>query len=110
MKSFKPLLPILLASPFTSAYRWFNWQFQITCQATGFYAPQDEAELVDWVKDRYEDESMIKVVGNGHAFGNLTTCVDRKSLLIPPCLYMDKTLTEEMLKRPLPTGARTSSA
>ncbi|CAG8503858.1 10114_t:CDS:2 [Paraglomus brasilianum] len=36
----------------------------------------DEAELAAFVQEQFPLQSMLKVVGNGHAFGNMTTCVD----------------------------------
>ena len=67
-------LQLLLAGPLVSAFRWYNWQFDLTCEATTHFVPDDEADLADFVKSH--TSSMIKVVGNGHAFGNMTTCVD----------------------------------
>lgn len=70
-----------------SALRWYNWQFDITCESTGVFAPQSEADLSSIVKQQHEEKSFLKVVGNGHGFGNLTTCVNngstsRKSYII----------------------------
>ncbi|KAJ5957068.1 hypothetical protein N7501_011347 [Penicillium viridicatum] len=53
------LLSLLATSSGVEAYRWFNWQFDITCEATAYY-------------------TLLKPVGNGHGFGNLTTCVNDK--------------------------------
>lgn len=58
------------------AHRWFNWQFDITCEATGYFVPDNEADLIEFVKAQYPQKTMIKPVGNGHGFGNLTTCVN----------------------------------
>lgn len=69
------------------AYRWFNWQFDMTCEATGFYTPMNESELVEFVKFHHPRKTMLKPVGNGHGFGNLTTCIsqgetDRESYIL----------------------------
>ncbi|PLB48718.1 gluconolactone oxidase [Aspergillus steynii IBT 23096] len=70
------LLSLLaLNNSLAGAYRWFNWQFDVTCEATGLFVPSDESDLIDFVKDHYPRRTMIKPVGNGHGFGNLTTCV-----------------------------------
>ncbi|KAL1885836.1 hypothetical protein Plec18167_001332 [Paecilomyces lecythidis] len=58
------------------AYRWFNWQVDITCEASGFFVPANESELVDFVKYHYPRKTLLRPVGNGHGFGNLTTCVN----------------------------------
>lgn len=58
------------------AYRWFNWQFDITCEATGFFVPANESELIDFVQYHYPRKTLLRPVGNGHGFGNLTTCVN----------------------------------
>lgn len=68
-------LAFLAMSPGALAYRWFNWQFDNTCEATGYFAPANESDLVDFVKAQFPRKTMIKPVGNGHGFGNLTTCV-----------------------------------
>lgn len=71
-----PLLLVLLHAVFGSAYRWFNWQFDVTCESDAYIAPEDEAATSSFLKEQYPRGSLIKVVGNGHGFGNLTTCVD----------------------------------
>ncbi|CAG8879061.1 unnamed protein product [Penicillium nalgiovense] len=58
------------------AHRWFNWQFDITCEATGYFVPGNEADLVEFVRTQYPQKTLLKPVGNGHGFGNLTTCVN----------------------------------
>lgn len=58
------------------AYRWFNWQVDITCEATGFFVPDNETDLAGFVKHHYPLKTMLRPVGNGHGFGNLTTCVN----------------------------------
>ncbi|KAJ5114154.1 hypothetical protein N7456_002688 [Penicillium angulare] len=65
----------LLAVNSAQAYRWFNWQFDMTCEATGYFVPANESELVQFVKYHHPRKTMIKPVGNGHGFGNLTTCI-----------------------------------
>lgn len=70
------LLLVLLHAVFSSAYRWFNWQFEVTCESDAYIAPEDESAAASFLKDQYARGSLIKVVGNGHGFGNLTTCVD----------------------------------
>lgn len=72
-----PLLLVLLHAVFGSAYRWFNWQYEVTCEAEKFVTPSDEADVVEFLKNEFPKQSHIKVVGNGHGFGNLTTCVDQ---------------------------------
>ena len=77
MVSFKlPLLLVLLQVAFSSAHRWFNWQWEVTCESDAYIAPKDEAETAAFLREQYEESSLIKIVGNGHGFGNLTTCVD----------------------------------
>ena len=58
------------------AYRWFNWQVDITCDATGLFVPANESELVEFVQYHYPLKTLLRPVGNGHGFGNLTTCVN----------------------------------
>ncbi|KUI69459.1 L-gulonolactone oxidase [Cytospora mali] len=70
------IVQLLLAAPLVSAYRWYNWEFDITCEATSYFVPEDEDHLASFVRSHQSAQSMIKVVGNGHAFGNMTTCVD----------------------------------
>ncbi|KAJ5893679.1 FAD/FMN-containing dehydrogenase [Penicillium taxi] len=67
---------LALNSSGAMAYRWFNWQTDVSCEATGFFAPQDEADLVNFVKTKYPVKAHLKPIGNGHGFGNLTTCVN----------------------------------
>ncbi|KAL4909355.1 hypothetical protein BDW74DRAFT_174559 [Aspergillus multicolor] len=70
-------LSILALSPSGAlAHRWYNWQVDITCESDGFFAPEDEADLVQFVKAHHPKKSMLRPVGNGHGFGNLTTCVN----------------------------------
>jgi hypothetical protein len=77
MLSPKPaFLLLLLHAVFGSAYRWFNWQFEVTCQSDAYIAPHNEHAAAEFLKEQYPKGSHIKVVGNGHGFGNLTTCVD----------------------------------
>ncbi|RAH79625.1 FAD/FMN-containing dehydrogenase [Aspergillus japonicus CBS 114.51] len=71
------LLSLLaLNSPGVLAHRWFNWQEDISCDATGYFVPDDEADLVSFVKEQYPRKTFLKPVGNGHGFGNLTTCIN----------------------------------
>ncbi|KAI9923436.1 hypothetical protein ASPWEDRAFT_106959 [Aspergillus wentii DTO 134E9] len=77
MVAFKlPLLLVLLHAVFGSAHRWFNWQFEVTCESDGYVAPHNEQAVANFLKNQYPNAPHIKVVGNGHGFGNLTTCVD----------------------------------
>ncbi|KAJ5108004.1 hypothetical protein N7456_004679 [Penicillium angulare] len=69
------------------AYRWFNWQVDITCDATGFFVPANESELIEFVQYHHPLKTHLRPVGNGHGFGNLTTCVndgqtDRESYIL----------------------------
>ena len=73
-------LNILLVSSATSvvsAYRWYNWQLDLTCKPGQLFVPENETQLVNFVKAQHHDKTMLKVVGNGHAFGNMSTCVDK---------------------------------
>lgn len=70
------LLFVLLHAAFGSSYRWFNWQYEVTCESDAYVAPHNEAAVANFLKNQYPKGSHIKVVGNGHGFGNLTTCVD----------------------------------
>ncbi|KAJ1706542.1 gulonolactone oxidase [Aspergillus flavus] len=70
------LLLVLLHAAFGSSYRWFNWQFEVTCESDAYIAPHNETAVANFLKQQYPKGSHIKVVGNGHGFGNLTTCVD----------------------------------
>lgn len=73
MRGFLLLLAVVNA---VSAYRWFNWEFDVTCEATDYIVPSDEAELSTFLKEEHSKGSFVKVVGNGHGLSNLTTCVD----------------------------------
>ncbi|KAE8156032.1 hypothetical protein BDV40DRAFT_310379 [Aspergillus tamarii] len=70
------LLLVLLHAAFGSSYRWFNWQYEVTCESDAYVAPHNEAAVANFLKEQYPKGSHIKVVGNGHGFGNLSTCVD----------------------------------
>jgi FAD/FMN-containing dehydrogenases len=77
MLSLRPtLLLVLLHAVFGSSYRWYNWQFEVTCESDAYIAPLNELAAAKFLKEQYHKGSHIKVVGNGHGFGNLTTCVD----------------------------------
>lgn len=81
------LLSLLAFNSAALAHRWFNWQEDITCEADGLFVPDDEADLVNFVKEHYPRKTMMRPVGNGHGFGNLTTCVnvgetDRQSYIL----------------------------
>jgi hypothetical protein len=67
---------LALSTPGALAYRMFNWQVDITCEATGLLVPANESELIDFVLYHYPHKTMLKPVVNGHGFGNLTTCVN----------------------------------
>jgi len=69
------LLLILLTVAVQGTYQWYNWQLDMTCTATGEYCPESEDALVDWVKQKYRIRALMKVVGRGHVFGNITTCI-----------------------------------
>ncbi|KAJ5092065.1 hypothetical protein NUU61_006935 [Penicillium alfredii] len=84
MVGFKlPLLLILLQAIFGSAYRWFNWQYEVTCESDAYVTPESENATALFLKQQYPKGSFIKVVGNGHGFGNLTTCVDTATTKTP---------------------------
>ncbi|KAH8719246.1 hypothetical protein GQ44DRAFT_741963 [Phaeosphaeriaceae sp. PMI808] len=68
-----PLLALLLYANVISAHRWYNWQFDLTCESTSYFVPADEAELAAFVSLQHGSKSMLKVVGNGNAFGNIAT-------------------------------------
>ncbi|OKL63070.1 hypothetical protein UA08_01278 [Talaromyces atroroseus] len=53
---------VALNSSGALAYRWFNWQFDITCEATGFFVPANESELVSFVKSQYPRKTLLKPV------------------------------------------------
>lgn len=77
MVGFKlPILLVLLHAVFGSAYRWFNWQYEVTCESDTYIAPFNEAEVSYFLKEQYYLGNHIKVVGNGHGFNNLSQCVD----------------------------------
>lgn len=70
-------LPLLLLhTVLGSAHRWSNWQSDVTCESDAYIAPESEDATAAFLKQQYPKGSLIKVVGNGHGFGNLTTCVD----------------------------------
>ncbi|OQD78668.1 hypothetical protein PENDEC_c001G00389 [Penicillium decumbens] len=71
------ILLVLAHAMFGSAYRWFNWQYEVTCESDAYIAPKDEAGAAKFLREQYSQGSHIKVVGNGHGFGNLTQCVDQ---------------------------------
>lgn len=68
------LSALLLAAPLASAHRWYNWRSDLTCEATEYFVPSSEEDLSNFMKSHPND--FIKVVGNGHAIGNMTTCID----------------------------------
>lgn len=73
----KALFSVLaLGTTQAAAHHWFNWQSFSGCEATGLFVPEDEADLISWVKEQYPKKTMLRPVGNGHGFGNLTTCVN----------------------------------
>jgi FAD/FMN-containing dehydrogenase len=41
-----------------------------------YFVSEDDDALVAFVKAAYPSQAMLKVVGSGHAFGNMSTCVD----------------------------------
>ncbi|KAL4948853.1 FAD/FMN-containing dehydrogenase [Aspergillus filifer] len=89
MKSMRTALLSLLALNTSGAlaHRWWNWQNDITCESTAYFVPDDEADLINFVKEQYPRKTMLRPVGNGHGFGNLTTCVkdgetDRESYIL----------------------------
>jgi hypothetical protein len=76
----RPTLAILLVlvhAVFGTAYRWFNWQYEVTCESDAYIAPEDEDAVAKFLHEQFSEGSHIKVVGNGHGFGNLTQCVDQ---------------------------------
>ncbi|GAB1214265.1 hypothetical protein ATERTT37_003426 [Aspergillus terreus] len=84
------LLLVLFHAAFGSAYRWFNWQYEVTCESDAYVAPQNEADAAKFLKEQYPKGSHVKVVGNGHGFGNLSTCVDN-SLTAKPSYIVSLT-------------------
>lgn len=78
------LLSLLLSETVVLAHRWYNWQYDITCESTAYFVPRDEDDLVNFIKQENPKQSMLKVVGNGHSFGNMTTCVDVGLRTVPP--------------------------
>ncbi|CBF86353.1 hypothetical protein AN2192.2 [Aspergillus nidulans FGSC A4] len=50
----------------------------ITCEADGIFVPEDEPDLVRFVKAQHAKKTMLRPGGNGHGFGNLTTCVNKQ--------------------------------
>lgn len=102
------ILSLLLSETVVLAHRWYNWQFDITCESTAYIAPRDEDDLVKFIKQENPLRSMLKVVGNGHSFGNMTTCVDssatnRSSYIIS--LTNLKNITTDTTKRTATFGA-----
>jgi FAD/FMN-containing dehydrogenase len=89
------LLLVLLHAVSGSAYRWFNWQLEVTCESDGYFAPESEAATAKFLKEQYPKGSYIKVVGNGHGFGNLTTCVDN-SLTEKPSYIVSMTNLQKL--------------
>jgi hypothetical protein len=71
------ILLVLIHAVFGSAYRWFNWQYEVTCESDAYIAPLDEGDAAKFLQQQFAVGSHIKVVGNGHGFGNLTQCVDQ---------------------------------
>lgn len=67
---------VLLHTVLGSGYRWSNWQSDVTCQSDAYIAPENENATASFLEEQYPRGSLIRVVGNGHGFGNLTTCVD----------------------------------
>ncbi|EPE09047.1 oxidoreductase [Ophiostoma piceae UAMH 11346] len=76
MRETAVLILTLLSATSVNAYRWFNWEFDVTCEATDYVVPASEAELAAFLKHEHPKGSFIKAVGNGHGLSNLTTCVD----------------------------------
>lgn len=74
---------VLLHTVLVSAYRWSNWQSDVTCESDAYIAPANENATASFLEEQYSRGSLIRVVGNGHGFGNLTTCVDTSRTEMP---------------------------
>lgn len=70
------LLPLSALQQGASAYRWFNWNYDITSNTTAFVLPSCEEELATFLAAEHPKGSFIKVVGTGYGLSNLTTPVD----------------------------------
>lgn len=70
------LLPLMAFHQGAAAYRWYNWNFDITSNTTAFVLPASEAELAAFLATEHAKGSFIKVVGAGYGVSNLSTPVD----------------------------------
>ncbi|KAJ5202913.1 hypothetical protein N7449_004992 [Penicillium cf. viridicatum] len=68
---------------------------EVTCESDGYFAPESEAATAKFLKEQYPKGSYIKVVGNGHGFGNLTTYVDN-SLTEKPSYIVSMTNLQKL--------------
>ena len=75
-QSFKAVFLLQLIE-IVSGFRWYNWQNALTCKPKALFVPNDEEDLVGFIREQYPRKSMLKVVGKGHSFGNITTCVEQ---------------------------------
>lgn len=64
----------------TGVHHWYNWQKDKVGAADGVYIPKDEIALQQWMATKHKSGAYIKVVGNGHVFGDITTCVNTTSV------------------------------
>eukprot|EP01130_Rhizamoeba_saxonica_P009616 TRINITY_DN3918_c0_g1_i1.p1 TRINITY_DN3918_c0_g1~~TRINITY_DN3918_c0_g1_i1.p1 ORF type:complete len:517 (-),score=106.55 TRINITY_DN3918_c0_g1_i1:573-2123(-) len=65
--------------PGQGVHHWYNWQKDVYCAANGVYTPSNDVDLQNWMIEKYKIKAMIKVVGYGHAFGNMTTCISAQN-------------------------------
>lgn len=63
------------------AYRWFSWQFDVTCEAIGFNVPANESEAVKFVRYYYPLKTMLKSVGTATALAILEVCLTARTTL-----------------------------
>ncbi|EFX03025.1 FAD-dependent oxidoreductase [Grosmannia clavigera kw1407] len=70
------LLPLAALQQGAAAYRWFNWNYDITSNTTALVLPSSEAELSAFLAAEHPKGSFVKVVGTGYGLSNLTTPVD----------------------------------
>ena len=47
---------------------WTNWAGNVSCQPQAIYQPSTEAELQNILKQAYDNNHRIRVVGSGHSF------------------------------------------
>lgn len=69
------LLLVLLLSVLGSAFRWSNRKLEVAWAFDAYITSDDEATAAKFIRQQYPKDSDIKLDGNGHVFGNLTTYV-----------------------------------